>query len=61
MKTEEELQRLWLWIEVTAELETLSNEDLADMLVDVVWTKMPLRTPESDLVSEAIDRLRGER
>ena len=59
--TPERAQRLWQWVQATAWLETVSDVELGDLLEAEVWADLPLRSTPSDLVAEAIARLRGER
>ena len=42
-----------------AELETKTNEELAQLLVEHVWSYLDVFTATSDLISTVIDRLRG--
>ena len=56
--TEAQVQRLWQWLQSTGVLEGLSNAELADLLVETVWAELPVCSPQSDLISEVIERLR---
>ena len=38
-------------------LKKLSNKELADMLTNTLWAECPLMSPESDFLSEIIDRV----
>ena len=38
----------------------LTDNELADLLVSEIWANMNLFTPESDLMSIVVDRLRGD-
>lgn len=40
--------------------DSMTNEELADFLMNEVWANMGLFSPESDLIQALIDRLRGE-
>ena len=40
-----------------AALKECTNKQLAEMLTNHVWALIPINTPKSDLVSEAIDRI----
>jgi hypothetical protein len=41
-------------------LETMSNKELADLLLNRVWDDMDLWTEKAAIVEAAIDRLRGD-
>jgi hypothetical protein len=41
-------------------LETMSNKELADLLLNCVWADMDLWTEKAAIVEAAIDRLRGD-
>lgn len=42
------------------EFGTMTNAELADLLMNKIWATMELFTFESDLIQAVIDRLRGE-
>jgi len=45
--------------EMVKKLKTLSNRQLAALLVDHVWAYLPGGSPQSKLMDEVIDRLQG--
>jgi len=47
-------------IEYEGNLQHLSNDELADILIETIWAELPLMSQESDLLSVVIDRLKGE-
>ena len=46
--------------EENAEIKKLTNEELAERLINEVWAEMPLMSTASNLVDVAIDRLQNE-
>ena len=52
--------RLYEWLERAGRLESLTNQQLADVVEEHLWAAVPVLTPASDLLSEVIDRLRQE-
>lgn len=42
-------------------LTNLSNTQLADLVRLHIWAKLPLYSPDSELIEEIIDRLEGEK
>lgn len=48
------------WIQASAWMATLTDGQLATLLEALVWVPLPVCTPQSDAVLEAIRRLRGE-
>ena len=53
------MQRILTWADATAYLERITDTELADLLEQEVWATLPVMSPASDVVQEAIDRLRG--
>lgn len=53
--------RLWTWLATAEALEAMTDTEVADLLHDWVYVALPTMTPASDIVAEAIARLRGER
>ena len=51
--------RLVLSVEISIQLQKLSNEELTDRLLKHVWSDMDICTYEAELVSAAIERLAG--
>lgn len=50
-------ERIIQSIQTSDRLKALSNTELADILTNTLWAECPLMSPESDLLSEIIDRL----
>ena len=46
--------------EIEARLRTMSNQQLANLLLNHVWAEMDSTKPQSVLLSVVIDRLQGE-
>ena len=61
MNEQELTERIAASVNNSKRLETMTNQELADLLMNTVWAGMELFTPKSDLVSAVIDRLRGEK
>lgn len=58
--TDEQADRLIQWMRVSKALETKSNREIAQLLIDHVWSEYPLGTAKSELISEAANRLSPE-
>lgn len=50
-------EQLFLSAETTDKLKHLTNAELARLLLEHVWAEMDILSPQSDLLSEVIDRL----
>ncbi len=58
---EQELIRVLLDSAKTKQnFSSMTNEELAGLLISEIWADIDLFTPESDLLSAVIDRLRGD-
>jgi hypothetical protein len=53
----EAIERLIESINRFSKYQEMSNKELAKELTEKIWGKMNARDPNSDLLSEAIDRL----
>lgn len=42
-------------------LGELSNQEIANLLIEHIWADFDIFSPESDLLEEAIERLKDER
>jgi hypothetical protein len=45
--------------ETAEKLKEKTSAELADLLLEHVWSHLPINSPQGDLVSEAIDRLKA--
>ena len=59
-----ESRHAWLKLDISIpyhkHLGQLSNEELADLLIDEVWSDFPLFSKKSALLEETIGRLRNK-
>ena len=55
----EVITRLAKSVEVSLKLHEKSNKEIADLLMEHVWANMDCTSPQSDLVAEAIERLKA--
>lgn len=60
MNEQELIERMSMSLAYSKRLAALTNAKLADELMSV-WAVMEMFTAESDVVSAAIDRLRGDK
>ena len=52
------IEALITQVMIKREMETLSNEEVAALLIDHVWSEMTVYDLQSVIVSVAVDRLR---
>lgn len=53
------VERLMQSVATAEKLRTLPNDELAALLMEHVWAELEMTSPQADLVSEVMDRLRG--
>jgi hypothetical protein len=61
MNTQEFINELVESVKGTKVFSTMTNKELAELLLNEVWTDMDIYTRKSDMVSAVIDRLRGDK
>ncbi len=55
--SEEAAQSIIQSVLTSEELKKKTNKEIAELLTDHVWAQLPIFAAQSDLISEAIDRL----
>ncbi len=55
---QETAEKIFQSCEVITELEKLTNLQLSDLLMETVWAELNIFSPHSDLIMEAIERLK---
>ena len=61
MNQQELIERLTESAKQEEKFSSMTNEELAKFLINEVWAHLGLLTPESNLISIVIDRLRGDK
>lgn len=61
MNKQELINRMIESVKNSKRFEAMTNAELADLLMSSVWAGMDMFTPNSDLISAVIDRLREDR